>query len=221
MLLGNRLFLTKAVLFLQCKAETSASRCWLITEQTHVSATAITEYVIITACVEMFVGTRELSCNVATRACAMWPFYLRIYSTTLSFTLTVGWFVNNELERMWKEPVLMWFGVNSDNYLDSVGGMVSIPRAEIWTPDVRGVLTTEPRNSIEAFYRVSHEEGSIFWEVTVSVILSKISICTCILFGTVSEIQLFHCTDEPTWHVVTRVAKCIDAVGGIFENVLY
>jgi hypothetical protein len=65
-------------------------------------------------------------------------------------------------------------------------------------------------------YRVPQEETSIFWEVTVSVILSKklyVYMCpipngfrdraislfffilprTCVLFRTVSEIELFHC----------------------------
>jgi hypothetical protein len=41
------------------------------------------------------------------------------------------------------------------------------------------------------------EERSIFWEVTVSVILRKKNcICTCVLFRKVSEIDLFHCTVE-------------------------
>jgi hypothetical protein len=46
--------------------------------------------------------------------------------------------------------------------------------------------------------QVSQEERSIFWEVTVSVILSKKCICTCVLFRTVSEIvqSTVHCTDE-------------------------
>jgi hypothetical protein len=36
---------------------------------------------------------------------------------------------------------------------------------------------------------------SVFWEVTVSAIQSKNKcICTCVLFRTVSEIELFHCT---------------------------
>jgi hypothetical protein len=34
------------------------------------------------------------------------------------------------------------------------------------------------------------------WEVIVSAILSKKCVCTCVLFRTVSEIELFHCTDE-------------------------
>jgi hypothetical protein len=35
----------------------------------------------------------------------------------------------------------------------------------------------------------------MFWEIIVSVILSKNwCICTCVLFRTVSEIELFHCT---------------------------
>jgi hypothetical protein len=43
-------------------------------------------------------------------------------------------------------------------------------------------------------YRVSQEEKSLFWEVMVSVILSKKCICTCVIFGTVFVIELFHCT---------------------------
>jgi hypothetical protein len=41
-------------------------------------------------------------------------------------------------------------------------------------------------------YRVSQDEMSIFWEVIVSVILSKKSVYG--LFRTVSVIELFHCT---------------------------
>jgi len=44
-------------------------------------------------------------------------------------------------------------------------------------------------------YRVSQEEMSIFWEVIVSVILSKkVYIYTSVLLRTVSEIEIFHCT---------------------------
>jgi hypothetical protein len=44
---------------------------------------------------------------------------------------------------------------------------------------------------------MSQEERSIFWEATVSVILCKKKcICTCVLFRTVSEIELFQSTDE-------------------------
>jgi len=41
---------------------------------------------------------------------------------------------------------------------------------------------------------MSHEERPIFWEVVLSVILSKKCIRTCALFRTVSETELFHCT---------------------------
>jgi hypothetical protein len=76
---------------------------------------------------------------------------------------------------------------------------------------------------------MSQEKRSIFWEVIVSVILSKKKnlIISTVLIGTVSEIQLLHCTvhctlyRRATRHVLTRVAKCIDVDGGIFENVLY
>jgi hypothetical protein len=72
---------------------------------------------------------------------------------------------------------------------------------------------------------MSQEETSIFWEVTVSVILSKkvyMYMCpipngfrdrTISLYSTLYTVQ--------TCHVLTRVAKCIDVDGGIFENVLY
>jgi hypothetical protein len=83
-------------------------------------------------------------------------------------------------------------------------------------------------------YRMSQEKRPIFCGVIVSVILSKkvyiyiyIYIYTCVLFRTVSELELFHCTvhctlyRRATRHVLTRVAKCIDVDGGIFENVLY
>jgi hypothetical protein len=43
-------------------------------------------------------------------------------------------------------------------------------------------------------YRVYQEERSILWEVIVSVILSKKVYSTRVLFRTVSEIELFHCT---------------------------
>jgi hypothetical protein len=43
-------------------------------------------------------------------------------------------------------------------------------------------------------FRLFQEERSIFWDVIISVILSKNCICTCVLFRTFSEIMLFHCT---------------------------
>jgi hypothetical protein len=76
---------------------------------------------------------------------------------------------------------------------------------------------------LQLLYRLADEERLIFWEVIVSVILSKMCMCTCVLFRTVSPIELFHCTlyRQATRHVLTRVAKCIVVDGGIFENVLY
>jgi hypothetical protein len=74
---------------------------------------------------------------------------------------------------------------------------------------------------------MSQEGRSILWEVTVPVIPGKNSICTCVPFRTVSETELFHCTvhctlfRRVTRHGLTRVAKCTDVGGGIFENVLY
>jgi hypothetical protein len=52
-------------------------------------------------------------------------------------------------------------------------------------------------------------------------------ICTSVIFGTFSEIDLFHCTvlrqdafRRATCCVLTRVAKYTDVDGGIFENIL-
>jgi hypothetical protein len=74
-------------------------------------------------------------------------------------------------------------------------------------------------------YRMSHEERLTFAEVIVSVILNK-NVClymcripngfrdTAIsLYGTLYR--------RATRHVLTRVAKCIDVDGAVFENVLY
>jgi hypothetical protein len=43
-------------------------------------------------------------------------------------------------------------------------------------------------------HRMSQEERSIFWEVIASVILSKEMYVQIILFRTVSEVEIFHCT---------------------------
>jgi hypothetical protein len=48
---------------------------------------------------------------------------------------------------------------------------------------------------------------SIFWEVIVSALLSKKCICTCVLFRTVSEIQLFHCTVHCTDEILRTVSN--------------
>jgi hypothetical protein len=85
--------------------------------------------------------------------------------------------------------------------------------------------------SMSSLYSVSKEERSVYWEITISVILAKNCIhiyltyvYTCVPFRTVSETELFHCTAHCTpyrrakRHVLTRVAKCIDVDGGIFEK---
>jgi hypothetical protein len=79
-------------------------------------------------------------------------------------------------------------------------------------------------------YRMPQEERSIFWEVIVSVILSKklyMYVCpipngfrdrAISMYSTVLYCTLYR---RATRHVLTRLAKCIDVDGGIFENVLY
>jgi hypothetical protein len=76
-------------------------------------------------------------------------------------------------------------------------------------------------------YRVSEEERSLFWEVIVSVILSKQK--SVYVHVSCSERFLrFHCTVVHSTvvvvaarHVLTRFAKCTDVDGGILKNVLY
>jgi hypothetical protein len=72
-------------------------------------------------------------------------------------------------------------------------------------------------------FAAEQEEKSVFSEAIISVILGKMCTCICVLLRTVSEIELLHCTlyRRATRHVLTRVAKCTDVNGGIFENVLY
>jgi len=49
-------------------------------------------------------------------------------------------------------------------------------------------LQVHPYSERLGIYSVSHEERSVFWEVVLSVTLSKKCICTCALFRAVSEI---------------------------------
>jgi hypothetical protein len=70
---------------------------------------------------------------------------------------------------------------------------------------------------------MSLEKILIFWEVILSVILSKMLhtyMCPIPnLFGD-RAISLYNTLYRRATHLVlTRVAKCIDADGGIFENV--
>jgi hypothetical protein len=69
------------------------------------------------------------------------------------------------------------------------------------------------------YIQVSQEERSVFWEVIVSIILSK-NVYVRVLFRTVSELELL-LYRWATCHVLTRAAKCINVDRGIFENVLY
>jgi hypothetical protein len=68
---------------------------------------------------------------------------------------------------------------------------------------------------------VLQEKRSIFWEVIVSAILSKkvyMYMCPIPNGSRDRAISLYR---RATRHVLTRVAKCIDVDGGIFETVLY
>jgi hypothetical protein len=87
------------------------------------------------------------------------------------------------------------------------------------------VLENSLKYRFLVIYSVSQEEWSIFWEVIVSVILSKkvyMHMCP-IPNGFRDRASSLYSTlyRRATRHVLTRVAKCIDVDGGIFENVLY
>jgi hypothetical protein len=72
---------------------------------------------------------------------------------------------------------------------------------------------------------VSQEERSVFWEVILLAILSrKVYIYMCPIPNGFRDraISLYSTLyRQATRHVLTRVAKFIDADGGIFEKVLY
>jgi len=50
---------------------------------------------------------------------------------------------------------------------------------------------------------------SVLWEVTVSVILSKKVICTCVLFRTFPEMELFHCTAATLFIEILSIVSSI------------
>jgi hypothetical protein len=70
----------------------------------------------------------------------------------------------------------------------------------------------------------------MFWEVIVNVILSrKLYMCMCPIPNGFRDratdviARIKECRDalkRRKRHVLTRVAKCIDVDGGIFENIL-
>jgi hypothetical protein len=70
-------------------------------------------------------------------------------------------------------------------------------------------------------YRVSQEQTSICREVIVSVILSKNVYLYMLLISNRFRDRAILLYRQATYHVLTRVAKCIDVDGGIFENVLH
>jgi hypothetical protein len=91
-----------------------------------------------------------------------------------------------------------------------------------WKSKYNRILLVKISNiDLKNLYRVSQEGRSIFWEVIVSVTLSKkvyMYMCPIPNGFRDSAISLYR---GATRHVLTRVAKCIDVDGGIFENVLH
>jgi hypothetical protein len=126
----------------------------------------------------------------------------------------------------------------SQNYLSLCGNVCSVgmaTRLRVGRPRSRVSIRDRSKSSI--FFSITSRQavgpiqnvpgGKANILGGHSVNLSKKYFCTCVLFRTVSEIQLFHCREHctlyrrATRHVLTRVAKCIDVDGGIFWNVLY
>jgi hypothetical protein len=83
------------------------------------------------------------------------------------------------------------------------------------------VLATDNTMKKPQYIQVSQEERSIFWEVIVSVILSKnVYMYMCSIPNGFRDraITLYR---RATGKVITRVIKCIGVDGGIFVNILY
>jgi hypothetical protein len=90
------------------------------------------------------------------------------------------------------------------------------------------LLTIIPAFVLYALYRMSQEERSVFWEVIVSVILSKkkVYMYLCPIPNGFRDRAISLYTTlyrRATLHVLTRVAKYsyIDVDGRIFGNVLH
>jgi hypothetical protein len=66
--------------------------------------------------------------------------------------------------------------------------------ASRWLPFAPSPACSRTSAGSGRLYRMSQDERSIFREIIVSVIISRTCICTCVLFRTVSEIELFHGT---------------------------
>jgi hypothetical protein len=112
--------------------------------------------------------------------------------------------------------------ISPDKFRDS--GLHQTTIASFHT--IWNVLITDHFN-IRRYIGCPRRKGQYSWRSQCRSFLAKRCTCTCVLFRTVSEIELFHCTVHSTLyrratrHVLTRDAKCIDVDGGIFENVLY
>jgi hypothetical protein len=69
---------------------------------------------------------------------------------------------------------------------------------------------------------MSQEERSVFWEVIVSIIISKKYIRTCPILNGFQDraISLYRNIQDAlrraTCHVLTQVANCVDVDGGVF-----
>jgi hypothetical protein len=71
-----------------------------------------------------------------------------------------------------------------------------------------------------------HEERSVFWEVIISVILSKKMYMYMYPIPNgfrdrVTDVIALIKESQDALRRATRVAKCIDVDGGILENILY
>jgi hypothetical protein len=78
---------------------------------------------------------------------------------------------------------------------------------------------------------MSQEEGSVFWEVIVSVILSeKTCIYICLTPNGFRDRAISLCSSLDAWqdalrretrHILTQVSECTDLDRGILKNMLH
>jgi hypothetical protein len=83
-------------------------------------------------------------------------------------------------------------------------------------------------SAVQTIHAVPGEKVIILVGHSIGHSTQKKCICTCVRFRQGSEIELFHviarikerqdALRRGTRHVLTRVAKCTDVDGGIFEN---
>jgi hypothetical protein len=122
----------------------------------------------------------------------------RIRWSICSFTIIYGTFHGNQLLAF--IPLVLIFPPFPNRPMAHIFIAIGWSTVGVQAPPSQSLITgrcylyVHSTNGAATLYRMPQEERSTFWEVIVSVILSKNVYMTCVLFRTVSERELFHCT---------------------------